>query len=187
MFSRQFSRGRPQVAAMSWLGPGWRAPSQASVAPWLWPEVSVPCHMDLSIGLLMTRQLADPRANNQRECNQDRSHSVFYNLISEMTSYHLCQMRLLRRQTLVQWDKGLHRDTDTRRRRLVWPSWSLASTAGRLVRRLLPWVQQFGDVDRCGILLWCIYFPLPGCRRDKDGYYWITGRIDDMLNVSGEG
>lgn len=24
-----------------------------------------------------------------------------------------------------------------------------------------------------------------GCRRDKDGYYWITGRIDDMLNVSG--
>lgn len=25
----------------------------------------------------------------------------------------------------------------------------------------------------------------PGCRRDKDGYYWITGRIDDMLNVSG--
>lgn len=26
---------------------------------------------------------------------------------------------------------------------------------------------------------------LSGCRRDKDGYYWITGRIDDMLNVSG--
>uniref|UniRef100_W5M400 acetate--CoA ligase n=1 Tax=Lepisosteus oculatus TaxID=7918 RepID=W5M400_LEPOC len=26
----------------------------------------------------------------------------------------------------------------------------------------------------------------PGCRRDKDGYYWITGRIDDMLNVSGK-
>uniref|UniRef100_A0A674PIQ8 Acetyl-coenzyme A synthetase, cytoplasmic n=1 Tax=Takifugu rubripes TaxID=31033 RepID=A0A674PIQ8_TAKRU len=24
-----------------------------------------------------------------------------------------------------------------------------------------------------------------GCRRDKDGYYWITGRIDDMLNISG--
>uniref|UniRef100_A0A8C1Z015 acetate--CoA ligase n=1 Tax=Cyprinus carpio TaxID=7962 RepID=A0A8C1Z015_CYPCA len=24
-----------------------------------------------------------------------------------------------------------------------------------------------------------------GCRRDKDGYYWVTGRIDDMLNVSG--
>lgn len=26
---------------------------------------------------------------------------------------------------------------------------------------------------------------LSGCRRDKDGYYWITGRMDDMLNVSG--
>lgn len=25
------------------------APCQASVAPWLWPEVSVPCHMDLSM------------------------------------------------------------------------------------------------------------------------------------------
>lgn len=24
-----------------------------------------------------------------------------------------------------------------------------------------------------------------GCRRDKDGYFWVTGRIDDMLNVSG--
>uniref|UniRef100_A0A8C7IGV0 AMP-binding enzyme C-terminal domain-containing protein n=1 Tax=Oncorhynchus kisutch TaxID=8019 RepID=A0A8C7IGV0_ONCKI len=24
-----------------------------------------------------------------------------------------------------------------------------------------------------------------GCRRDKDGYYWIAGRIDDMINVSG--
>ncbi|MCP4663737.1 MAG: AMP-binding protein, partial [bacterium] len=24
-----------------------------------------------------------------------------------------------------------------------------------------------------------------GCRRDEDGYYWITGRIDDVLNVSG--
>jgi acetyl-CoA synthetase len=24
-----------------------------------------------------------------------------------------------------------------------------------------------------------------GCVRDKDGYYWITGRIDDVINVSG--
>uniref|UniRef100_A0A665W431 Propionate--CoA ligase n=1 Tax=Echeneis naucrates TaxID=173247 RepID=A0A665W431_ECHNA len=29
------------------------------------------------------------------------------------------------------------------------------------------------------------YITGDGCRRDKDGYYWITGRIDDMLNVSG--
>ncbi|XP_028309334.1 acetyl-coenzyme A synthetase, cytoplasmic isoform X1 [Gouania willdenowi] len=29
------------------------------------------------------------------------------------------------------------------------------------------------------------YVTADGCRRDKDGYYWITGRIDDMLNVSG--
>lgn len=30
-----------------------------------------------------------------------------------------------------------------------------------------------------------LYFSGDGCRRDKDGYYWITGRIDDVLNVSG--
>lgn len=37
-----------------------------------------------------------------------------------------------------------------------------------------------------------VYFPVPGCYltgdgayRDEDGYYWITGRIDDVINVSG--
>jgi len=29
------------------------------------------------------------------------------------------------------------------------------------------------------------YFTGDGCRRDKDGYIWITGRVDDVLNVSG--
>ena len=29
------------------------------------------------------------------------------------------------------------------------------------------------------------YFSGDGCKRDKDGYYWITGRVDDVLNVSG--
>ncbi len=30
-----------------------------------------------------------------------------------------------------------------------------------------------------------MYFTSDGCRRDADGYYWITGRVDDVLNVSG--
>ena len=30
-----------------------------------------------------------------------------------------------------------------------------------------------------------LYVTGDGCRRDEDGYYWITGRIDDVLNVSG--
>ncbi|MBH0039110.1 acetate--CoA ligase [Pseudoalteromonas sp. SWN166] len=30
-----------------------------------------------------------------------------------------------------------------------------------------------------------VYFTGDGCRRDEDGYYWITGRVDDVLNVSG--
>ncbi len=35
---------------------------------------------------------------------------------------------------------------------------------------------------------WCLqgyYFSGDGCRRDEDGYYWITGRVDDVINVSG--
>jgi acetyl-CoA synthetase len=30
-----------------------------------------------------------------------------------------------------------------------------------------------------------LYFTGDGCRRDEDGYYWLTGRVDDVLNVSG--
>jgi acetyl-CoA synthetase len=30
-----------------------------------------------------------------------------------------------------------------------------------------------------------MYFTGDGCRRDGDGYYWITGRVDDVINVSG--
>ena len=29
------------------------------------------------------------------------------------------------------------------------------------------------------------YFTGDGCRRDEEGYYWITGRVDDVINVSG--
>ncbi|MCE8421132.1 AMP-binding protein, partial [Rhodovulum sulfidophilum] len=29
------------------------------------------------------------------------------------------------------------------------------------------------------------YFSGDGCRRDADGYYWVTGRVDDVINVSG--
>ena len=31
----------------------------------------------------------------------------------------------------------------------------------------------------------CNYFTGDGCRRDEDGFYWITGRVDDVINVSG--
>jgi acetyl-CoA synthetase len=30
-----------------------------------------------------------------------------------------------------------------------------------------------------------LYFSGDGCRRDEDGYYWITGRVDDVINVAG--
>jgi acetyl-CoA synthetase len=38
--------------------------------------------------------------------------------------------------------------------------------------------QYFSDVEGC-------YFTGDGARRDEDGYYWVVGRIDDVLNVAG--
>lgn len=47
----------------------------------------------------------------------------------------------------------------------------------------------FGDHERCVDTYYTTYpgyyFTGDGARRDEDGYYWITGRVDDVLNVSG--
>ncbi len=56
-----------------------------------------------------------------------------------------------------------------------------------------PWPGQlrtiFGDHERFIKTYFSdfpgYYFSGDGCKRDKDGYYWITGRVDDVLNVSG--
>jgi acetyl-CoA synthetase len=47
----------------------------------------------------------------------------------------------------------------------------------------------YGDHERFGQTYFSqypgYYFTGDGCRRDEDGYYWITGRVDDVINVSG--
>ena len=47
----------------------------------------------------------------------------------------------------------------------------------------------WGDHERFGETYFTrfpgLYFTGDGCRRDEDGYYWITGRVDDVINVSG--
>jgi len=47
----------------------------------------------------------------------------------------------------------------------------------------------YGDHDRFFTTYFATYpgkyFTGDGCRRDEDGYYWITGRVDDVINVSG--
>ncbi len=56
-----------------------------------------------------------------------------------------------------------------------------------------PWPGQmrtvYGDHERFEETYFKIYpgyyFTGDGCSRDKDGYYWITGRVDDVINVSG--
>jgi acetyl-CoA synthetase len=57
----------------------------------------------------------------------------------------------------------------------------------------MPWPGMartvWGDHDRYVSTYFSLfpgqYFTGDGCRRDEDGYHWITGRVDDVLNVSG--
>jgi acetyl-CoA synthetase len=63
---------------------------------------------------------------------------------------------------------------------------------GKLVIRK-PWPSMlrgiWGDMQRYRDTYWSevkgSYFTGDGCRQDKDGYFWIVGRIDDVLNVAG--
>jgi acetyl-CoA synthetase len=65
-------------------------------------------------------------------------------------------------------------------------------SGGKLVIRR-PWPNMlrgvWGDMQRYRETYWSEvkgnYFTGDGCRQDKDGYYWIVGRIDDVLNVAG--
>jgi acetyl-CoA synthetase len=47
----------------------------------------------------------------------------------------------------------------------------------------------YGDPERYKQTYWSkwpgVYFPGDGARKDKDGYYWIVGRVDDVVNVAG--
>jgi len=66
------------------------------------------------------------------------------------------------------------------------------NTGGKLVIRK-PWPSMlrgvWGDKKRFRDVYWKevrgSYFTGDGCRQDKDGYFWIVGRIDDVLNVAG--
>lgn len=66
------------------------------------------------------------------------------------------------------------------------------NSGGKLVIRK-PWPSMlrglWGDAERYKQVYWSevpgSYFTGDGCRQDKDGYFWIVGRIDDVLNVAG--
>ena len=66
------------------------------------------------------------------------------------------------------------------------------NSGGKLVIRK-PWPSMlrgiWGDMQRYRDTYWSevkgSYFTGDGCRQDKDGYFWIVGRIDDVLNVAG--
>ena len=66
------------------------------------------------------------------------------------------------------------------------------NSGGKLVIRK-PWPSMlrglWGDPERYKQVYWTevpgSYFTGDGCRVDKDGYFWIVGRIDDVLNVAG--
>jgi acetyl-CoA synthetase len=56
-----------------------------------------------------------------------------------------------------------------------------------------PWPSMlrgiYGDPERYRSIYWSrfpgMYFPGDGCKRDEDGYYWLLGRVDDVMLVSG--
>ncbi len=56
-----------------------------------------------------------------------------------------------------------------------------------------PWPSMlrgiYGDPERYNAIYWTrfpgMYFPGDGCKRDDEGYYWLLGRVDDVMNVSG--
>ena len=67
------------------------------------------------------------------------------------------------------------------------------AVGGGLLAITAPWPAMlrglWGDEQRFRDTYWSrwpgIYFPADGARRDDDGYFWILGRVDDVLNVSG--
>ncbi len=67
-----------------------------------------------------------------------------------------------------------------------------ANTGGYLVIRK-PWPSMlrgvWGDPERYKKQYWSdipgVYFTGDGARRDKDGYFWVMGRVDDVMNVAG--
>jgi len=66
-----------------------------------------------------------------------------------------------------------------------------ACTGNLCMGRPWPGIMRsvYGDPDRFRKTYFStfpgLYFTGDGCRRDEDGYYWITGRVDDVINVSG--
>ena len=60
------------------------------------------------------------------------------------------------------------------------------------IRKPWPGITRgvYGDPDRYQSTYWCnwngeYYFPGDGAKKDEDGYFWILGRVDDVVNVSG--
>ena len=66
-----------------------------------------------------------------------------------------------------------------------------ATTGNLCISRAWPGIMRgvYGDAERFRQTYFSTYpgryFTGDGCRRDEDGYYWITGRVDDVINVSG--
>ncbi|HSH09355.1 MAG TPA: acetate--CoA ligase [Oceanipulchritudo sp.] len=72
------------------------------------------------------------------------------------------------------------------------PSGEEVGTGLLSIRKPWPGILRgiWGDGERFKKTYWCnwdgkFYFPGDGARRDKDGYFWVIGRVDDVVNVSG--
>ena len=70
---------------------------------------------------------------------------------------------------------------------------SRSGTCCRISTPSVPWPAMmrgiYGDEERYRATYWSkwpgIYFPGDGAKRDHDGYFWVLGRVDDVINVAG--
>ena len=72
------------------------------------------------------------------------------------------------------------------------PEGEEVSTGLLAIRKPWPSILRgiWGDPERFKSTYWChwdgeYYFPGDGARKDEDGYFWVVGRVDDVVNVSG--
>lgn len=96
------------------------APSYGS-----WQETSAPCYKDLSKELLEYSQdiAAGFPQIKLSKIEQDKSHSVFYDLGSEIINYHFCNILVVVQISPIHCGRGLHKDTNKRRHGSLRLSW----------------------------------------------------------------
>lgn len=116
------------------IGAGWSGLAHShgwQVHVGCWQDDSIVHHMDFTIRLLECSHnmastiVTDPR---KRKRKQGGSDNVFYDLTTEVTLLHFCNVLLVIQISPIPCGKGLYRSVTARRQKSLWPSWTRAAT-----------------------------------------------------------